>query len=919
MPETLEKLRPDRDLLCYFLRPSSVAALSETSVSGFKVSGSWRQQFDWAVVEWNRDNTFEHPGLRNLPDGDLSGLVLSYIDQRDHCIPLDSRLYPTIDWPYLRIWVDTPTGDTLHRVRLRDYASPATGSYAAASAIFQLAGPLTTGDYIELAWDPFSSEHYNYQIAAGDTVATALTNLAAIVNSLSTVVTAQVASSAITLILKDATSGANGNRLGVYGSVSGARTASWSPAVQTFTGGTSPSSWLITLPFNNLTDFETGAVIPATTIRKMRWTFSADLQAATYGRSEFLVTISNWTVTGTNGAYAVAGAGSRRIENRDSVISYTGNWAETGGNFSGGSITACTTQGSRATLNYVAPAAHQLLVGTRRAPNAAVMVVNVDGVDVLSKALVLAGEDVLLRVPVAALSAGPHTVTITHGGPTGSYLYFDFVDIALPTATLPTFLDSPRTTLATDWDTDHSIALAPERTAWSIHMMGFRGRANHYVGALWFSELVRAGHQYAAAVCQFQGMAAANASTTLSISGTLYTHLHLVGDTTANIVKALELQINNGSTGIWAQALTNTLTVTSRAMGVAGNAIPISVSSTQDPATGYSVSVASATLAGGVDGAPSGIAFQDTTDPANIGWRTDLTAMPRSNRAVRDWSRSFFRALASYGIAATAAFSTELQFADPSLLAGVAQRYPDGGAVALNTPAIQTNFSPLSLAYWQQIYLEMAGVMMDAGQTPYLQFGEVQWWYFPNTAGMPFYDDYTKLQYQSAFGASLPVLTGAPGSTGTPPQTAFLSGLIGQFTQAVMQFVRAGAPATLFEVLYPLDVNSSAFNTAVNLPSSYWTPAALRCFKTENFGFTAARDLDLAHTSVRFPLQLGFARSQSSHLVGISDPTGPWSKEADLGMGENLESGVLFALDQFCLIGYPPQAFSRQRRSFYSA
>ena len=45
---------------------------------GFTVSGTWRQQFDWAVIEWNRDNVYEHPVFRNLPDGDLSGLTLTY-------------------------------------------------------------------------------------------------------------------------------------------------------------------------------------------------------------------------------------------------------------------------------------------------------------------------------------------------------------------------------------------------------------------------------------------------------------------------------------------------------------------------------------------------------------------------------------------------------------------------------------------------------------------------------------------------------------------------------------------------------------------------------------------------------------------------------------------------------------------------
>src|ERR1035438_10784339 len=97
MAEQLTKLRPDRDMQCYFERPSAVAALSGTSASGFTVSGCWRQQSDWAVIEWNRDNVFEHPRLRNLPDGDLSGITLSYQETRTNCIPLDSTLYATVD------------------------------------------------------------------------------------------------------------------------------------------------------------------------------------------------------------------------------------------------------------------------------------------------------------------------------------------------------------------------------------------------------------------------------------------------------------------------------------------------------------------------------------------------------------------------------------------------------------------------------------------------------------------------------------------------------------------------------------------------------------------------------------------------------------------------------------------------------
>src|SRR6266436_2950102 len=146
MPDTLQKLRPDRDLLCYFLLPSAIAAMSQASASGFTVSGSWRQQFDWAVIEWNRDNTFEHPFLRNLPDGDLSGVQLTYDETRQNCIPLDSTLFPTVDWPSLRIWVEgnaIPYKVPLHTA---ERGTAIAGSYQCASAVFELGGTVTAGD-----------------------------------------------------------------------------------------------------------------------------------------------------------------------------------------------------------------------------------------------------------------------------------------------------------------------------------------------------------------------------------------------------------------------------------------------------------------------------------------------------------------------------------------------------------------------------------------------------------------------------------------------------------------------------------------------------------------------------------------------------------------------------------------------------
>src|ERR1700722_20797952 len=170
----MQKLTPNRDLQCYFYQPSAIAVLSGTSATGFTLSGTWRQQFDWAVVEWNRDNVFEHPALRNLPDGDMTGVVLSYTETRTNCIPLDSLWFPTVDWPYLRIWSDAGGAETIYQVPLKKYAL-AAGSYVAATAQFELQGSPTALDYIELAW---LDQHFNYQVTSSDTLATAVNGLA---------------------------------------------------------------------------------------------------------------------------------------------------------------------------------------------------------------------------------------------------------------------------------------------------------------------------------------------------------------------------------------------------------------------------------------------------------------------------------------------------------------------------------------------------------------------------------------------------------------------------------------------------------------------------------------------------------------------------------------------------------------------
>jgi hypothetical protein len=184
--------------------------------------------------------------------------------------------------------------------------------------------------------------------------------------------------------------------------------------------------------------------------------------------------------------------------------------------------------------------------------------------------------------------------------------------------------------------------------------------------------------------------------------------------------------------------------------------------------------------------------------------------------------------------------------------------------------------------------------------------------------GMPFYDGYTVSAFRTNYGVDMHVFNDpSDDPTPFPNECAFLPGLIGAFTAAVRRAVLAVYPTAKFEVLYPPDTNDAALTKAINFPVGDWTPANLACMKTENFTYTGNRDLDKVRQSIQLPATLGFPPSQASHLVGIGDYTTPWKKEWSLAMSAGLESIVLFALDQFCLIGYPLPLDSGGARAAY--
>jgi hypothetical protein len=854
-----------------------------------------------------------------LPDGDLSGITLTYRETRINCIAMDSDLFHTVPWPFLRVWAPDNTGtEQVYQVPIASYATAVAGSYNCAYANFTLSGTLTAGDFVGIA---YLENSITYQVTGLEGSVGGV--LDGIVAAYATDPFLRATRSGDTLTVyytggvdlgASPTTGANGNRFAVYSfacsATGGASTLSWDSAGQTLANGTSPTQWQLTIPFNSLSGYidpDYTTLHPITNpqqIRKLRWTYAADLQTGAFVRSEFQVVVSDWTVTGAGLTYSVAGPGSLRFDDYSDQMTYTGTWSLTNGlsqgNYSAGTIHLTTTPGDVVTCKYTSPVAHTLYAGTRYLANGSSVSFAVDGVEAGSLNLELAGEDVLARYAVGTYAAGSHTLTVTNAGTPGELFYFDFVEAAVPTTTLPTFPNEPRMTLATDWDTAHSQTLAPERTAWLMDTLGFAARSNHYVGALWFYELVDSGNVYATATVTFTGGPdidpAVTNSVTITLAGLALTKLVHMGDTAETLATAYANELNSGYMSYWASAAGNVLTIYARMLGLAGNANTLTTASSD--ASEWTLTPSGSALAGGMDGT----------------WLTDLTASPRLNRAARDWTTSFFTALNGYGIDGTASLSMELGNGDPSVGAGIAQMGPTGDPILLPTPSLQTNFSPTSLEFWQEAYLEIAAIQASAGLTPFLQFGEVQWWYFPTNglpageglvdyAGMPFYDAWTQSQFLAEYGTAMATITtNTVNPASYPNEIAFLPGVIGNFTNAVISYVRGTRPTCRFEVLYPVDVNETTFNQAFNYPAAAWTPSILNVLKTEGLGFILARDLDAAETAIED--SHGFPASQRSHLVDIAESTTPWLKEAQSALGKGFESVVLFALDQFCLIGY---------------
>ena len=188
---TIAKLQPHRSMyLRGHDRRGAAASLNNASASGFTVSGCWSDQADFAVcVLFDADDQFGHLYTsRYLPDFSLTGVTLDFDLALTGCQNPISKKYASVPWGSLSyvkrtvaagVVTETPGTAPLN-------ITAATGG-TAATARFTVAGTPTTYDRLYVVYlgnvviD--TSVGGAYSITTGQSLAMVASNLAALINS----------------------------------------------------------------------------------------------------------------------------------------------------------------------------------------------------------------------------------------------------------------------------------------------------------------------------------------------------------------------------------------------------------------------------------------------------------------------------------------------------------------------------------------------------------------------------------------------------------------------------------------------------------------------------------------------------------------------------------------------------------------
>ncbi len=620
---------------------------------------------------------------------------------------------------------------------------------------------------------------------------------------------------------------------------------------------------------------------------------------------EWQVKNSNLTVTGDR--TLKVGGEAPRIEESDGRCRYEGYWEDY--RYGAGWPTQwwslshakrCApndAQDRRAvTIRYSYPREHDLYVGTWLGRDAGRIEVTINGGVPTVHDLYLNDYNGLaaMKKLAAALPGGTHTVEIRalfskHPASNGYYLYFDYLWPLEPVDPPDPPKVYPDVSAAIDFDTDHGYKKPPAWHVWHLKQLGFMGHADVYMGVFWNNKRRRIEATYPNCTVSI-GAWQVDQPLWINLSGTTLYFSPGAGLSTEDIAAHLRAMINVTFPGVWCTSDGGSIHIRSRAPR-------------------YTFTISASPQLSISQGAPS------LDQPGAEGdWEMIDSISPVMTHGARNWIRDLAREFKQAGIDASFAFSMEC-YLPPMAMAA---RYWDGEPVFLPIPSHQMHFGPRVRNYLKQMYKECADEIAAAGLPIVLQFGETQWWYFPNASGMPFYDDDTKAAFQARYGRPLHRFLANTDSPHDDIESAdFLRDRIWEYCAEVISYVRRFHPSAVFECLWPLDANQGkpapdlafrALNFHVNLPNEWKTSAyGVKYFRSEGFDYDVwQKNARLMRQTLEFPLELGRPASECMYLAGIYGPPDPPMREA-YGMWRNrgLYSFCFWALDQYCLNSRP--------------
>jgi hypothetical protein len=804
--EQIVKLQPDRTLyLRGFDGAGAAAALYQTSLAGFSVSGVFRDMADFCVlVIYDADNTFEHYSLRYLPDFNLAGMTLSFDVSYQGLQGIDSAKYSWIDWAQLD--VISATGGT-RQIVLWDHAMLASGSFTPAQGSFTIsAGSGCTiydrltlfvnntsfdfvaqggesADYVA-AWFATYINSYNWASFANSSVSVMASTAAGgvltlkyartgYVNVSGTDVTwtlplspnptaplpagikfsglaagstiyiggaayliASVASPTSLALTTDPSAQGYATYLAEYGGADGngltvymiQRPPNVNLQVNTqvlpLSGGNSNNvTWNIQLDFTAL---------GIDSIRQAWLTFAPQLTASgAYADTEWTANFTNWATTDPNNisTLQIAGPDSSRTGNADSGCGYskTGWNVQSANNYWRGFAMVTDTPGSTVIVTYSNPQTHDLYLGTSLYIDRGVIGVSVDAdtSTTLDCYLNTGSELVTRRLLRSSLPPGTHTVSIalaTSHNPSssGTNFIFDYIEAAVST---PNIRDAAVTysnvSPALDYDTDATYKMSPQRIMWHLDKLGLHGHMNEYLGVFWWNQRVRAGGSWTAVTVTVGGTWQNNDYAELNIGGFVIRKSVITWDTPDTIANHFVYYINSATVATWAAYI-----------GAGQFTIYIRTPNWSDPvtATAYSATGTFAVPANSSVGGTPGY------------WQVDATAANPLNFAIRQWHADLFNEVKTAGRLITTSFSMELVYPpdDGTIANAWVARFYDGTEVSTDTGfahlvSSQCAFIASMTAFQERVYLAMAALQSAAGLTPWLQFGEFLWWFFPSS------------------------------------------------------------------------------------------------------------------------------------------------------------------------------------------